>query len=116
MCDVMERAAARVERRLSVMFAEVARFEWLLSQLKDAPTRYSVAQLEAQLVAPATLPGQHERLLVMLAVRRDPRAQRVLRAWTPPQGDPRLAAFHQLAMMWHELALLPAGASLDARC
>ncbi|MEC9443381.1 MAG: hypothetical protein VYE40_19985 [Myxococcota bacterium] len=97
--DLFARAVARVRARVFDTIDVLERFDVLVEQSSERASRYDIGQLASYLDAPPTMPGQHMRLIAMLAVHdeRD-RALEVLHSWGPSLEDRELAVFRGLAL------------------
>jgi hypothetical protein len=80
------------------MFSEYERFEWFLGQLEGTSGRYTIEALEVFLETPPTRPAQRHRVLALLALHEDARAEGVLRGYVPRGGDPSLEMFRRFAL------------------
>ena len=91
-------AVAKLTARTAQMFSEYERFEWFLGQLDGTASRYTVEALKVFLEAPPTRPAQRHRVLALLALHEDIRAEDVLRGYVPEAGDPSLEMFRRFAL------------------
>lgn len=98
--DLFGRALEKVRAEIGARCEEWERFERLREVCERSPRTPEVAQLSHYLGAPPTLPGQHMRVLTMLAVHQDwAHARDVIERWSPPAGDEELARFRVCALV-----------------
>ena len=79
---------------------EWERFKWLARGLDHVGDSYHVAQLEALLHAAPHMPGQHEKVVVMLALQASPQALDVLESLDLTRYDHRFRALHGVALRY----------------
>lgn len=79
---------------------EWERFKWLANGLSQVVDSYDVARLEELLAAPPTMPGQHEKVVVLLALKATPQATWVLEHLDVADCDPSFRKLHKVALSY----------------
>jgi hypothetical protein len=85
-----------------VTIREWERFKWLARGLWDVADHYSVAQLEELLDAAPEMPGQHEKVLVLLAIKATPQSIAVLESLDTGAYDEGFRELHKVALDFAE--------------
>ena len=97
--ELFARAVARVRERVTGTLEVIERFDVLLEQCSSRASRYDVEQLATYLEAMPTVPGQHMRLVAMLAAHEErARALEILSVWEVSGEDQELRLFRELAL------------------
>lgn len=79
---------------------EWERFKWLAQGLLTVVDQHSVAELDALLTGPAEMPGQHEKVLVLLALKATPQSLALLEALDTSRRDATFRALHEVALRY----------------
>lgn len=81
---------------------EWERFKWLAQGLTKVVGHYRVAQLDALLDTPPQMPGQHEKVLVLLALKATPQSIALLEALDTSRRDATFRELHKVALRYAE--------------
>jgi hypothetical protein len=79
---------------------EWERFKWLARGLSQVVDGYDVARLEELLNAPPSMPGQREKVLVLLALKATPQANWVLEHLDIDDYDASFRKLHKVALRY----------------
>lgn len=79
---------------------EWERFKWLARGLTEVVDRWDVAELEQLLEEPPSLPGQREKVVVLLALKASKQAIEALERIEMADGDDSFAHLHDVALRY----------------
>ncbi len=79
---------------------EWERFKWLARGLEHVKDQYDVARLEALLDTPPTMPGQREKVVVLLALKANESALDALEALDTADSDDSFHQLHRVALRY----------------
>lgn len=79
---------------------EWERFKWLADRVEPLRTRYGLDELAQLLATPPTMPGQHEKVVVLLALDASPRALELLEGLQADEIDADLSSLVGVALAY----------------
>ena len=98
--NLNEQPVESLQEQDIVAIREWERFKWLAGGLTEVVERYNVARLAELLETPPTMPGQREKVIVLLALKATPQALSVLEDLDTSTYDAGFRELHKVALRY----------------